>query len=124
MLGIGWSRGRLGPLYGFQPRYVTLATPLLICCYFIAQLYLAPVLSRIVRVALCTLAVALFLFHIRPTLHYGSGQSAMQDAFIRDVRAGVPRQIILDRYVPGIEEDEADLNDHLDRLHAHHIDGY
>ena len=124
MLGIGWSRGRLGAMYGFQPRYVTLATPLLICAYFAADLYLVPVFRRWSRLGLLLLAGGLFAVHILPTIHYGQGQSAMQDAFIRDVRSGVPRETILDRYVPGIEENRTDLNAHLDRLHRHLVDGY
>ncbi|HTL30219.1 MAG TPA: hypothetical protein VL282_13395 [Tepidisphaeraceae bacterium] len=116
-LGIGWSRSGFGPLYGLQPRYVTLATMILICAYFVVELYTAAKPKRIARSALLFLALALFLIHIKPAINYGSGQSALQDQFLSDLRARVPREVILERYVPKIDSDPAELNRYLDRLH-------
>jgi hypothetical protein len=124
MLGIGWSRAGFGPLYGLQARYVTAATPLLACAYFAVELYPPGAPGRAARGALFALAVAIFLIHIQPALNFGRGEATMVEAYLSDLRRGVPREEILDRYTVELSVSRHDLDQGIRLLHQSGVAPY
>src|SRR4029079_12115703 len=101
-----------------HPPSATLATPLLCCAYYVAELYLPGRMKRAAQVALFSLAGILFLIHIPPALNFGRGEALMLDNFRRDVRSGMPREKILDIYSDQLVLSREKLNKGLQELRA------
>jgi hypothetical protein len=97
-LSIGWGRGGLGPTAGFMSRYTTLALPGLCAVYFAVALYGGRLLGGFTPMALFAGAV-LFL-----PMNNDAGRSVANNhrdaalAFRADVRAGMPANILAERY--------------------------
>ncbi len=118
MLGIGWSRAGFGPWYGFQARYTSLATPLLACMYLVAARYLPDRFKARTSLVLFIFAIGLYVAHIPPGIHFGHGEALMLDNFTNDVRAGVPREVLLERYTDQFLVKRAELNKDFQNLRA------
>jgi hypothetical protein len=84
-LSIGIGRAGLGVGAGLQPRYVTLALPILLCVYFVWLAYTRLVVSQVMQLAL--LAVVLILLRVQQV-----------EAFRSDLQNGMPATTLVRRH--------------------------
>jgi hypothetical protein len=97
-LAIGWGRAGLEPDAGLQGRYVTLAVLALCWTYFVLVIYGKPIPGRWPIWALFGLVCVMLPFNTQVGLGYGKHQQARLDAFMRDVKSGLPPFALAYRY--------------------------
>jgi hypothetical protein len=97
-LGIGWGRAGLEPDAGLQGRYVTLAVLALCWAYFVLLIYGKPIPGSWLIWALFSLVCVMLPFNTQVGLGYGKHQQARLDAFIRDMKDGLPPFALAYRY--------------------------
>lgn len=97
---IGWSRSFLGAGAGFEPRYVTLAMPL-VCLFFLQAVALPTRGSRAVEFALVLAAALLLGPDTVKGLRGAACLEAATERMTADARAGVPPEVLAVRYNAG-----------------------
>ncbi len=84
-LAVGWGRGAIGPMAGFETRYGTLAAPVLCLAYFVARAAPRPAFA----VGLCVLLAALFVFNTIHGIDRAEAKRARMNELQSDVAAGL-----------------------------------
>jgi hypothetical protein len=101
-LGIGWGRCILGPGSGAGSRYVLLTVPALCALYFAAVIYGRELFGRLAQIMMLCFACALLPLNTAGGLAYARARASVADAMLRDLRAGMPANVLAQRYVPAI----------------------
>lgn len=96
-LGLGWGRAGYGFGSAFQDRYVILGVPALFSVYFTWGLLVAPA-GRFVPMCLLTLMLLLLPINLMKTYKYAAPSRAGVKAFERDLVAGMPLSILIERH--------------------------
>jgi hypothetical protein len=96
-LGIGWGRSGYGEQGGLASRYVTLIAPALCCCYLMAMVSRSSG-GRVIQAVLLLFISAMLLSNIRCGCQAGKVWRSRTDAFVQDMRAGVPPFALAERY--------------------------
>ncbi|WZO99959.1 hypothetical protein EP7_001577 [Isosphaeraceae bacterium EP7] len=109
-LGVGLGRAGMGPMAGFQDRYVTMAAP---AWGAAALAYVAcgsPRWSRLMPMALFTLLCLLTWPAAQAALEHGRSLREQSETFTRDLKAGMPPSMLTRKYTPFLHPSQ-------DRLH-------
>ncbi len=109
-LGIGLSRN------GFEIRYVTLAVPVLCCLYFIWSIYGPPKISSSLRAGLFTVACIALWPNMQSGIDYGLDLRHHLGSFERDMKAGIPSYLLINRYAPYLHVHQDILIDYMPML--------
>jgi hypothetical protein len=102
-------------------RYVTLAVMLPIAIYFVCLLYLPPTVGRWAQGLLCCAFVLLLWQNSVAGLDYARNLHAYVEPFAEELKAGVPRSILAERFShpPNrIYTNQEHLGTYLDMLHS------
>jgi hypothetical protein len=95
---IGWGRAYIGPMAGFEVRYMTLAVPLLPLIFFHCEVYgNNPLKHHLPRAVLILIAV-LFVVNAQKGMSYSINLRKNLANFEQDMRDDVPPDILGDRY--------------------------
>jgi hypothetical protein len=113
---IGHGRAWIGPGAGFPFRYSLLVAPAVVCVFLTAVLYGGALVGRFVQVLLFAVAVALVGPNVGLGLEYARFRANPADALAADVRAGVPPEVLGQRYAPTIYPVPAVLAERLAML--------
>jgi hypothetical protein len=97
-LGIGWGRGALGEHSVFEPRYVTLTSPILLAVIFTWDAYTSPGVRRVVLTSLLSATLILLWPSTKDAIDAGRALAERGDRFERDVRAGIPLYQLVKRH--------------------------
>jgi hypothetical protein len=97
-LAIGLGRAFMGPMIGFESRYMTLAAPLLLLLFMQCEVHGGPALKRHVPRTLFILMSALFLLNAQKGISYSTSLWKHLAKFERDMRDGVPPDALGVRY--------------------------
>jgi hypothetical protein len=82
-LAVGWGRGAIGPMAGFETRYNTMAAPVLCLAYFVARAAPRPGFA----VGLSVLLAALFVFNTLHGIERAEARRARMNELQSDVAA-------------------------------------
>jgi hypothetical protein len=97
--GIGWGRAAVIDVYqGWPDRYVLLAAPAFCLAYFAFELSGSGGLNRVGRGLLFGVAVVLLPMNVAFGRDYGRWYVGGMDRVIRDIRDGVPRDVLAARH--------------------------
>jgi hypothetical protein len=88
------------PGAGAAPRYCLLGAPALCCVYFIWELAHPAAATPFARTALFALVTSVAALNLQAGREYGRGREKAVDAFLADLRDGVPVYQLLARYGP------------------------
>jgi hypothetical protein len=97
-LGIGWGRAGSGEQSGFEPRYVTLATPIWLAVIFTWDIYTTPAVRRVVLTTVLSGALVLLWPNTRDALYAGQKLAHQAAQFAADVRNGAPIYVLAKRH--------------------------
>jgi hypothetical protein len=97
-IAIGLGRGFMGPMIGFEPRYMTLAVPLLLLVYVQSEAQGGPLMKRHVQRVLFVLMAGLFIVNTQKGIVYSSQLNEHLVKFEQDMRDGVPPEFLGVRY--------------------------
>jgi len=97
-IAIGFGRAYIGPLGGFETRYITLSAPLLLLLFFLYEVYGSPALKRHVPRTLFALMSILFVINTQKGISYSTNLWKHVGKFEQDMRDGVPAEALGVRY--------------------------
>jgi hypothetical protein len=97
-LGIGWGRGALSEHSVFEPRYVTLTSPIWLAVIFTWDAYASPAVRRVVLTSLLSATLILLWPSTKDAIDTGRALAERGDQFYRDVRAGTPLYQLVKRH--------------------------
>jgi hypothetical protein len=117
-LVIGAGRRDLGAQAGLQPRYTTLAAPLLCILFFAFTLFGSGRLRRAVPATLLVLALLATAINTAMAMGYGDLRRRQVAALDRDVRRGLPPDAIAARNGTAIYQYSQGVPGYIDRLIA------
>lgn len=83
---------------GFLPRYVTLAVPALCCAYFVWEIFAPSRIGGYLQAALFALASVALWPNTQFGIEYGTNLRHHLGSFERDMTAGVPSYLLINRY--------------------------
>lgn len=109
-LAIGSSRD------GFLPRYVTLAVPTMCCTYLVYDIYSPLRLNAILRAGLFTIASIALWPNTQFGVDYGANLRDQLGSFERDMVAGVPSHMLINRYGSYLHTHQDVLIDYMPML--------
>jgi hypothetical protein len=109
-LAIGLSRD------GFLNRYVTLAVPTLCCVYFIYGIYSPPKIAAFLQAALFAIACIALWPNTQFGVEYGANLRHQLGSFERDMAAGVPSSLLINRYGSYLHINQDLLGDYMPML--------
>lgn len=95
---IGWGRAYIGPMAGFELRYMTLAAPLLLLLFFYFDIYGTTFLQSIMPLALCSLMGILLVVNTQKGISYSINLRTDLKKFEQDMRDDVPPDVLGQRY--------------------------
>lgn len=122
--GIGFGRAIGGPGAGFSARYALLLAPMLCFAFVAAVLYAGPRAGRFLQVALFAFACAAVGPNLEAGLEYGRFRASLADALQADLDAGLPPEVLAQRYAAKIYPPEALLAERLEMLRAARLGPY
>ncbi len=93
-LEVGLGRSGFGPGAGLAGRYATLAAPAMVHAYLVWELYGPRAQVVAGRAALAALLVLLVPANVLTALGHGQGRRSQADPFERDLRAGLPAELL------------------------------
>lgn len=120
-LAVAWGRAGLGPAVSQARRYVSLSVLVLCGAYFVFVLYAPGRAGRVGQMLLGMATAAMLWPNAVEGIAYGRQLHAFLEPFVQDLRAGVPRSIIAERYThppDKLYSDEQHLGEYLDMLHG------
>jgi hypothetical protein len=117
-LGVGYGRATIGLDAGFPARYALLIVPALVCVFLACVLYGGAFVGRVVQVALFACACAAIGTNVEYGLEYARFRDGPADAFLADVAAGAPPEVLAQRYVPKLYPHGDLMTDRLAMLRA------
>jgi hypothetical protein len=97
---IGYGRAGLGAEHGFVARYATLMCPILFVAYSAVQIGAGATAARANRVLLCGLMLAVLPINTREAWRNLHLRKGVDEAFLTDIRAGLPPEALAARYAP------------------------
>ena len=108
-LGIGWTRSGMGDRAGFQFRYTSM--PILTLCgvYLATEMFAGPAVRRLIAMCLLLSATGALWSNTRLGIEHGEETATRAAAFRRDIRAGVPAYMLVNRYTPFLHPSQDDL---------------
>jgi len=120
LLSLALALGQ-GGRNGFEPRYITLATPILCCVYLIIQTY-PPARWRVASsYLLVASAVTMFPANTRRGLDYGAELRGQLRGFETKMANGMPPHLLIQQYWRWLHIQQQLLNDYLPMLRSAHI---
>jgi len=123
-LEVGLGRSGFGPGAGLAGRYATLAAPAVMHAYLVWELYGPREQVAAGRTALVALLVLLVPANMLTGFAYGQGRRAQADPFERDLRAGVPAELLGQRHASNIFPDPTLLAQRLEGLKRAGVPGF
>ena len=99
-LGVGWGRAGSGEQSGFEPRYVTLVTPIWVVVILTWDICTSPVVQRVVLTTMSSAALILLWPITRDAIDTGQKLALQADQFVADVRRGAPAYVLVKRHTP------------------------
>lgn len=96
--GLTWGRGWAGSEVAFTSRYAAVMALVVAVVVLVAVRFGSPELRRWGPAALCVLAVLAWPLNLANGLSHAAQMAAHQDALARDVRDGLPAELIGERY--------------------------
>ena len=116
-VGLGWGRAGSSPLAGFEPRYVTLASPLGCTLYFVWDLYGGtPALRRLVPLGLLATMLVVLWPNAQAGIAAGKRLAEAASRFEREVRSGTPMYLVIKHATPFLHPSEDELTSLLPAL--------
>jgi len=97
-LAIGLGRAFMGPMIGFEPRYMTLAAPFLLLLFLQTEAHGGAALKLHVQRTLFLLMSGLFILNAQKGMVYSSQLWKHLSKFEQDMRDGVPPEALGVRY--------------------------
>jgi hypothetical protein len=97
-LAIGLGRAFMGPMIGFEARYMTLAAPLLLLLFLQSEAHGGAALKRHVQRTLFLLMSGLFILNAQKGIVYSTSLWKHLSKFEQDMRDGVPPEALGVRY--------------------------
>ncbi len=97
-LGVGWGRAGSGEQSGFEPRYVTLVTPIWLAVIFTWDIFTSPAVRRVVLTTALSAALILLWPNTRDAINAGRKLAQQAEQFAADVRNGAPVFALVKRH--------------------------
>ncbi len=97
-IAIGFGRAYIGPLGGFETRYITLSAPLLLLVFFLYEVHGSPALKRHVPRILFALMSVLFVVNTQKGISYSINLWKKIGKFEQDMRDGISAEALGVRY--------------------------
>jgi hypothetical protein len=116
-LGLGWGRSGMGALAGLEARYTSMPIPTLCGVYLGCELFAGPAGRRLVPMCLLLSATCALWGNTRLGIKHGEETAAKSAAFRRDLRAGLPAYILVNRHTPFLHPSQDDLLSCMMMLH-------
>ena len=108
--GTGLGAGGIEPPGGFEPRYVTLASPLGCTLYFVWDLYGGtPALRRLVPLGLLATMLVVLWPNTQAGIAAGKELAEAASRFEREVRSGTPMYLVIKHATPFLHPSEDEL---------------
>lgn len=101
-LAIGWTRAAWSWEYGFQPRYVIIALPLLCGIYLTWGVFHVQAVSRLVQMGMLVLLCVALPFNTQAGIRLGEEVCTSQEALARDLQSGIPLSVLVEYHVDGV----------------------
>jgi hypothetical protein len=95
---IGLGRAFIGPIAGFEPRYMTLAAPLLLLLFLLCEVYGNAALKRHLPRTLFIMMSLLFFVNAQKGISHSTNLWRHLAGFERDMRDGIPTEALGLRY--------------------------
>jgi hypothetical protein len=120
LLGLSWARGSaIAEDVSGGSRWIMMLVPILYYLYFVLGMCTSRAIGSSVQMGLCILAFASFLPNSRHGLQVATYRRGIQERFERDLLAGMPPFLLVDRYgdelVFGGPSEEYDFGSEADR---------
>ncbi len=116
-VGLGWGRAGSSGLGGFEPRYVTLTSPLGCTFYFVWDLYGGtPALRRLITLGLLATMLVVLWPNSQAGLEAGTGLAEAAVRFEREVHSGTPMYLVIKHATPFLHPSEDELTSLLPTL--------
>jgi hypothetical protein len=96
---VGFGRSSCGGA-GFPARYIVFGLPTLWCVYLAWILYVPAKATHTAQMALFTLVCATFLMNVETGIYIAKGTRQVNEAFKKDLRAGMAPLPLAERYAP------------------------
>lgn len=116
LAAIGFGRAPVGPGAGMVDRYALLLAPAVVCAYLTAVLYGGPAVGRFVQALLFAGALALLGPNVRLGVEYAKFRTGPEDALAADIRAGMPPEVLGQRYTSKVYVGPETLGERLAML--------
>jgi hypothetical protein len=97
-IAVGFGRAYIGPLGGFETRYITLSAPLLLLMFFLYEIDGSPATKHHVPRILFALMSVLFVINTQKGISYSTNLWKKIAKFEQDMRDGVPAEALGVRY--------------------------
>jgi hypothetical protein len=123
-LEVGVGRSGFGPGAGLAGRYATLAAPALVHAYLVWELYGPRAQLAAGRAALVALLVLLVPANVLTAVGHGEGRRAQADPFERDLRAGMPADLLGQLYASTIFPDPVLMAARIEGLKRAGVPGF
>ena len=106
---IGFGRAYIGPLGGYETRYITLSAPLLLLVFFLYETQGSPAQKRHLPRILFALMSALFIVNTQKGISYTENIWKNLAKFEKDMRDGIPAEALGMRYAEQLGRDAREL---------------
>ncbi|MGA2061368.1 MAG: hypothetical protein ABSG67_12870 [Thermoguttaceae bacterium] len=95
---IGFGRAYIGPMGGFETRYITLSAPLLLLVFFLYEVHGSPAMKHHVPRILFALMSVLFVINTQKGISYSRNLWKQTGKFEQDMRDGISAEAMGMRY--------------------------